>query len=75
MINLFETGDVDLAAYLAARMHALHGVKQINGARVFVFSAEATLGAEAFYAGASISAKDLLYTLRCLPALQQGGAL
>jgi hypothetical protein len=64
--TIFQTTDIDVAAYLNARAYPLLRIDQFGNASVFTFSAEAALGAEAFYQGASVSAKVLLHAARRL---------
>jgi hypothetical protein len=64
--TVFQTTDIDVAAYLHARAYLLLRIDQLGNASVFTFSADAALGAEAFYQGASVSAKLLLHAARRL---------
>ena len=62
----FQTTNTDLAAYLYARAYPLLGMEHIGERAVFTFPAEAALSAEAFYAGATIVAKNLLHAAHIL---------
>jgi hypothetical protein len=71
MNRLFETANPDLAAYLYACAYRIVKVNRAEGQVVFSFPPEAALSAEAFYAGAAISAKNLLYAVHRLEALRR----
>jgi hypothetical protein len=68
----FQTHDYDLAAYLFARAYPPVKTRDVTGKTLFIFSQDAELSAEAFYYGASISAKRLLHALRELEGLKEG---
>ena len=68
--SCFQTIDTDVAAYLHARAYALLRVDQVGESLIFTFPAEAALGAESFYQGATLSAKSLLYAARQLEGLR-----
>ncbi len=67
---VFQTADVDAAAYLHARAYPLLRIDRVRDVPVFTFSSEAALGAEAFYQGATVSAKLLLHAARRLEYLR-----
>lgn len=69
--SCFQTTDFDVAAYLVARAYPLLRTDQMQESPVFTFSAEAGLGAEAFYSGATISAKLLLHAARRLQNMRE----
>lgn len=69
MVNGFQTNDCDLATYLCAAGFSLLSTKNTDGRLMFVFPTAAALSADAYYDGAVISAKRLLYTLRKLSVL------
>jgi len=68
--SCFQTIDTDVAAYLHARSYALLRMDQFGENLIFTFPAEAALGAEAFYQGATVCAKSLLYAARQLEKLR-----
>ena len=64
--SVFETADLDLATYLYARAYPLLGVDLTDGMVVVRFPSQAELSAEAFYSGATVTAKNLLWAARRL---------
>ena len=60
----FQTTDIDVAIYLHARAYPLIRIDILREMPIFTFSSEAALGAEAFYQGATVSAKLLLHAAR-----------
>jgi hypothetical protein len=71
MEAMFQTTDSDLAAYLFARAYTPVETQNGSGKTTFVFPREAELSAEAFYHGAPISAKNLLYAVHQLELLRR----
>ena len=71
MRTTFQTTDPDLAAYLYARSYSVLGVWNLNKSTLFTFPAEAALSAEAFYAGATIPAKNLFQAVRHLEIIRR----
>ena len=69
--TVFQTTDCALAAYLRARAYPLLRVDAIEDVIIFTFSSEAAPSAEAFYQGATISAKSLLYAAQQLEKLRK----
>jgi len=69
--SCFQTTDVDVAAYLYARAYELLRIDRVGDSVIFSFPAEAALGAEAFYLGATVSAKLLLHAARRLEQLRK----
>jgi hypothetical protein len=69
-LTIFQTADVNVAAYLRARAHSLLRVDWIEDTAIFTFSSEAALSADAFYQGATVCAKSLLYAARQLEQLR-----
>ena len=67
--RLFQTNDLDLAAYLYAAFFRPMKVEHREGGPAFTFPGEAALSAEAFYAGAAIPAKNLLYAVHRLETI------
>jgi hypothetical protein len=70
LTTAFQTTDVNVAAYLRARAYSLLRVDWVEDVAVFTFSSEAALSAEAFYHGATVCAKSLLYAARQLEQLR-----
>ena len=68
--SCFQTLDSDVAAYLCARAYELLRMDQSGRSLIFTFPAEAALGAEAFYQGATVCAKSLLHAARQLEKLR-----
>jgi hypothetical protein len=68
--SCFQTIDIDVAAYLYARAYELLRIDQAGQSQIYTFRVEAALGAEAFYQGATVCAKSLLYTARQLETLR-----
>ena len=71
MNRVFQTTDSGLAAYLYACAFRPLKEDHHEGQPAFTFPAEAALSAEAFYAGAAISAKNLLYAVRRLESIRR----
>lgn len=71
MIRGFQTTDPDLAAYLYASAFRPLRVVYHRGRPAFTFPAEASLSAEAFYAGAAIPAKNLLCAVHKLASMRR----
>ena len=67
--QVFFTADVDLAAYLWARAYPVVDLRFPSYGCALGFPAEAASSAEAFYAGASVRAKDLFHAARELKAI------
>jgi|HubBroStandDraft_4_1064222.scaffolds.fasta_scaffold939674_1 hypothetical protein len=68
--SCFQTIDTDVAAYLYSRAYELLRTDQAGESLIFTFPAEAALGAEAFYQGATACAKSLLYAARQLEKMR-----
>jgi hypothetical protein len=62
----FQTADASLAAYLYASSYPLMEVRFCQKRPLFQFPAEAAVGAEAFYEGACVPAKNVLHAIRQL---------
>ena len=71
MNRVFQTTDPDLAAYLYATSFRPMKVEHREGEPAFTFPEEAALSAEAFYAGAAIPAKNLLYAVHRLESIRR----
>lgn len=71
MQSVFQTTDSDLAVYLCAEGNVLLGTVATEGRTVFLFPTEAALSADAYYNGASVSAKRFLYSLKKLGVLRR----
>ena len=63
MNRVFQTTDLDLAAFLYACAFRPLKVDSDEGQPAFKFPPEAALSAEAFYEGAAIPAKNLLHAV------------
>jgi hypothetical protein len=70
----FQTTDFDIAAYLHARAYPLLRIDKAGEVAVFSFPAEAALSVEAYYQGATVSAKLLLYAVRQIDYLRENTA-
>ena len=68
--SFFQTTDIDVATYLHARAYPLLRIDTIGEGPIFTFPPEAALSAEAFYQGATVSAKLLLHAARRLEYLR-----
>ncbi len=66
MFDMFETMDFDLAAYLYTLAYPLLSVECSDEFSIFTFPGEAAVSAEAYYQGASVPAKNLLYAVHSL---------
>jgi hypothetical protein len=67
----FHTTNIDLAAYLFARAYPLLEIRRFDKLTIFSFPSEAALSAEAFYNGATVSAKNLLYAAHILESMKE----
>ncbi len=65
----FQTTDLNLAAFLMARGHALVGVARDGPRRVFGFPETARDEAQGFYANATVPARAFANALRDLKTL------
>ena len=75
MKSLFETTSEYVAAYLIVRGYRPMVRQHDRGVPVFMFPPEARLSAEAYYAGASVSAKDFVNAIdRLRESIQQEAA-
>lgn len=70
----FQTADINLASYLYACSYPLLEIRFYRQRAVFQFPVEAVPSAEAFYEGASLPAKNLLYAARQLQYRARGEA-
>lgn len=61
---VFQTSDIDVATYVHARSYPVLRLDRVGDHMVFTFPAEAASSMEAFYMGATISAKALLHSFR-----------
>ena len=73
-LHSFQTTDFDVATYLHARAYPLSGIDRLGELCIFTFPSEAALSAEAFYQGATVSAKALLHAVRELDYLRMNKA-
>ena len=71
----FETIDLDLAAYLVARAYPVLCVTGDHESPCFQFPPNAALSAEAYYQGATVAAKTILYAIHAIEKLRGGQQL
>ena len=65
----YKTSELELAAFLKARGHSLHGAKLDGRFVVFEFEPTAADGVGAYFSGAQLSARELFEAHRALRAL------